>query len=421
MPSHNNRKKTRRKLGSAGRGDNEFDITNNAFASAILQDDATETSSGVHLRDELVTSIMKHEAAVYDEQHHQQLNQDQSRVARARESYHENELHERRVHSGGDEEMPNDDYSFKPMSNFASSSSHHVDNLNTSGIQDNLSQASRRNNSNSGRDNRRDGANYSTPVNSGSPPQQRPAMPKRGNSVASLTSLSSRTGSLISSGISTIKVSVSELDKMIMQRSQSDKDDEDAGYEVPLPQMPHESRRASKFRLAIGIICMALAMTIALGWGQGKFGKASSAYFYNKFVLHGNTDGGPNVAIDETTKNGSHLFEKVVTLEKGFRPNVLGDPAIHVPVVKFDKNGNIVVSVPHEMTLSHYIEFVWVKEVASNRVVLARSYDPREPYSPILKARVPAGVKLRPYVFCNIHDLWIGEEFQVPAKDLQLN
>ncbi len=246
-----------------------------------------------------------------------------------------------------------------------------------------------------------------------------------GDSRISGTTGSSRSRhSIFSSGLSSIKVQISEFDRLILQREKNSDRSLNGGsgkdnYEVPLPQMPHESKDAMIARFIISFVCMVSAILITIFLGRGQFGHASAKFMYHNFILKDNVYQHHHTLNDETTKNGSHLFEKVQTLERAYKRNVLGDPVEHKLSVAIDANGDVLVTVPnHEMVADHYIEFVWIKHVDSNQVVLARNFDPTEhqqgsgEMEAVLKAKVPSNVKLQPYLFCNRHELWVGNEFK---------
>eukprot|EP00591_Stephanopyxis_turris_P007914 CAMPEP_0195526628 /NCGR_PEP_ID=MMETSP0794_2-20130614/27796_1 /TAXON_ID=515487 /ORGANISM="Stephanopyxis turris, Strain CCMP 815" /LENGTH=144 /DNA_ID=CAMNT_0040657365 /DNA_START=238 /DNA_END=672 /DNA_ORIENTATION=+ len=119
---------------------------------------------------------------------------------------------------------------------------------------------------------------------------------------------------------------------------------------------------------------------------------------------------------------GPSLFQKVTALEDAnyigqighpiYRPNTNGAPEKHFPQVKVDGT-SVVVSVPHVMTEEHYIQFMWLKDAKANEVVLAKQFIPSDSSPPTLEARVPNGVELTPYLFCNLHGLWKGDTFKV--------
>ena len=91
--------------------------------------------------------------------------------------------------------------------------------------------------------------------------------------------------------------------------------------------------------------------------------------------------------------------------------NTRGVPEKHIPSVSVNGN-DVVITANHVMTEEHYIQFMWLKDTKTNEVVLAQELTPSED-QPILKAKVPSGVELTPYLFCNLHGLWKGEPFTV--------
>ncbi len=240
-----------------------------------------------------------------------------------------------------------------------------------------------------------------------------------------------RRTSIFSAGMSSIKVQIAEFDRLVLQRKEnSDRSlDNSTSYHVPLPLMPYETKNGMLVRMIICLVCFTSAILITIFLGRGQFGHASSSFMYHNFVLRDDTFFHHHTTLnDEMTKNGSHLFQKVLTLEKAYRPNVIGDVLNHTPHVYVDENGDIVVTVDHEMIPEHHIQFIWVKHVDSNQVVLARNFDlsidgkgdsssegsTSMPHKAVLKAKVPDDVRLKPYLFCNRHELWVGNEFHVP-------
>jgi len=119
--------------------------------------------------------------------------------------------------------------------------------------------------------------------------------------------------------------------------------------------------------------------------------------------------------------NTMPLFSKVDKLETAnymgrigqpvYRPNTSGAPEKHIPNVSVNGN-DVEISANHVMTEEHYIQFMWLKDTKTNEVVLAKELTPLEDKA-VLKAKVPNGVTLTPYLFCNLHGLWIGEPFTV--------
>jgi len=51
--------------------------------------------------------------------------------------------------------------------------------------------------------------------------------------------------------------------------------------------------------------------------------------------------------------------------------------------------------------------------VTSTEVVCCKGFPSTDPSPPTMKVQCPAGVELRPYLFCNLHGLWKGDEFTV--------
>lgn len=458
--------------------DEEFDISNNAFATAILTDDTSEEGSSVLLRHELMESIMTHEVAVHDDEYPQEndgLNPPSSppraggmgtgmegglEAGMGGEVGRGGGLDPRSAPAsmpmmGGEPRGQNpaiselDDYSFRPNPAGVGSLPHHQEIMNDRLMSRGMNRGSMGMSRGDSFNSKYSRFSYSNPEvqeevqqyqqqeqqeqqyrrqqnqqryqqeqqhyqnqHGQHPPQQRPTIQKRASSILSI---GSKTGSIISSGLSSIKVQISEIDRMIMQSQKSSHTEE--GYQVPLPKMPYETRKACSIRTGIGAACLLIALIISISTSNGQIGQNTAEYFYKKFVLHGDsmpTD--PIVLNDETLRNGSHLFAKVESYEQGFKPNKEGKAEDHLPSVQVDKNGSIEVVIPdHPMTKEHYIKFIWIKHVPSDKTVLARNFDPEEDgIEPILKARVPSGAKLQAYLFCNQHKLWRGEEFQVP-------
>ena len=122
-----------------------------------------------------------------------------------------------------------------------------------------------------------------------------------------------------------------------------------------------------------------------------------------------------------SAQQGLPLFAKVEKLETAnyigqvgqpiYRPNVSGEPERHMPQVKVDGN-DVEISANHIQSEDNYVQFIWLKDADTNEVVLAKELTPADE-KPVLKARVPSGVTLRPYLFCKMHGLWKGEPFKV--------
>lgn len=99
--------------------------------------------------------------------------------------------------------------------------------------------------------------------------------------------------------------------------------------------------------------------------------------------------------------------------KKIYEPNTSGDPSKHIPLVTVGDDGLVTVSVNHVMKPEHFIQFMWLKDVKKDEVVCVKGFPSSEPSPPTLKVTCPPGVELRPYLFCNLHGLWKGDEFAV--------
>lgn len=94
-----------------------------------------------------------------------------------------------------------------------------------------------------------------------------------------------------------------------------------------------------------------------------------------------------------------------------FPPNSNGSPAKHLPKVVVNGN-DIEISADHVMTEEHYIQYIWLRDVDKDEVVLVKACTPSED-KPFLKAKVPSGVTLSPCLYCNLHGLWRGDSFTI--------
>jgi len=399
---------------------NDFDISNNAFASAILDDDS-DASSG--LRDEIFESIVSHDVAVqHESESHRRGPYAIQGSSQRRDSFSQkqnmsmNSIQEEfenldQVNVGIDDE---DDFSFRPPPGHTSLPHHNQ--LNKRNKSDHLV-ANRRQSFNSfdyaddDDQEEGDGDNYDD-----KPKQEVKKKMMMIPNRPSLSSVRSITGSIISSGISSVKVQVSELDKMLLQRRESERFPTSGTYEVPLPTMPFETRKAMYLRVFVGLLCFSMALVTTIFYGEGQLGHASASLLYRNIILQGasDIDNQNQILNNGNTIDGAHLFEKVKTLEKGFKANVNGDPGTHIPIVNLMNQGMIEITVGNEMEYEDYVQFMWVKDVNKKEVVLAKNFSPDNNAAPVLKAQVPSGAVLQPFLFFNINELWVGEPFQVP-------
>mmetsp|Transcript_27247 Transcript_27247/g.40346 ORF Transcript_27247/g.40346 Transcript_27247/m.40346 type:complete len:435 (-) Transcript_27247:591-1895(-) len=194
-----------------------------------------------------------------------------------------------------------------------------------------------------------------------------------------------------------------------------------SSYRIPMPTMPFETKRGTLVRVAMGIIFLSLSVIFTmLGAGNGQVGMSVSSYLYNNLIVE---DSG-GATVEETppssvTSNGSHLFEILRGLERDYAPNTNGIADYHIPIVQL-KGAELEVEVglkPHVMSENHYIKYIWLRDVDANSIVLAKEFKPSDDSPPSLRAKVPRGVKLQPYVFCILHDLWVGDPFQVQNEN----
>ena len=109
----------------------------------------------------------------------------------------------------------------------------------------------------------------------------------------------------------------------------------------------------------------------------------------------------------ETANRVGQPFRKI------YQPNTVGDPAKHLPLATVSENRLVTVQANHVMKPEHYIQFMWLKDVQKDQVVFVKGFPSSEPSPPTLQVVCPPGVTLRPYLFCNLHGLWKGDEFTV--------
>jgi len=100
-----------------------------------------------------------------------------------------------------------------------------------------------------------------------------------------------------------------------------------------------------------------------------------------------------------------------------YTPNTGGDPQKYMPRVKVSDDRTVNVSVTVSPTKDDYVQFIWLKDANTDEVVLVKAFPPpAEDVTtdfPILAAKVPAGVTLRPYSFSTGSGLWKGDDFKV--------
>jgi desulfoferrodoxin (superoxide reductase-like protein) len=94
--------------------------------------------------------------------------------------------------------------------------------------------------------------------------------------------------------------------------------------------------------------------------------------------------------------------------------NSKGAPEKHLPKVSVS-DGNVQIVVPHVMDPEkpHYIEYVWLKDEKSGKVLAAKAFKAIDSSPPTLSASVKSGTTARALLYCNLHGLWEGEAFSV--------
>jgi desulfoferrodoxin-like iron-binding protein len=101
--------------------------------------------------------------------------------------------------------------------------------------------------------------------------------------------------------------------------------------------------------------------------------------------------------------------------EFGAEVNTKGAPEKHIPNVETSGTGSVKVVVPHVMDPEkpHYIEYIWLKDEATNKVVAAKRFKATDASPPTLTASIKKGSTVKPLLFCNLHGLWQGDSVSV--------
>jgi desulfoferrodoxin (superoxide reductase-like protein) len=168
---------------------------------------------------------------------------------------------------------------------------------------------------------------------------------------------------------------------------------EEEGHPLSVHAQAEEEEDSSRRQSLIAALAVAAGVFSSREEAQAFFGEPPSLYRQAEAIENANYLG--------------DFFHKI------YEPNSNGDPAKHFPKVSIDGDGIVTVSADHVMTAEHYIQFIWLKDVKRNEVVVVKNLPPTDPTPPSLKAQCPRGVTLRPYLFCNLHGLWKGDEFTV--------
>eukprot|EP00930_Biecheleria_cincta_P087587 TRINITY_DN76812_c0_g1_i1.p1 TRINITY_DN76812_c0_g1~~TRINITY_DN76812_c0_g1_i1.p1 ORF type:complete len:235 (+),score=47.72 TRINITY_DN76812_c0_g1_i1:52-756(+) len=115
-------------------------------------------------------------------------------------------------------------------------------------------------------------------------------------------------------------------------------------------------------------------------------------------------------------KEPSAGMDLMELLDKDKTPNDNGAPEKHIPTVTIKPKG-VIVSVPHVMDAEkpHYIQFMYLAEPETGKLLAVKRFKPDDPSPPQLIARAPEGTYVAG-LYCNLHGRWEGEPFKVPAS-----
>lgn len=121
--------------------------------------------------------------------------------------------------------------------------------------------------------------------------------------------------------------------------------------------------------------------------------------------------GAPRVAL---AASALALKLQALETENAEQVNSNGVPEKHLPQVTVSNN-KVQVVVPHVMDPEkpHFIEYIWLKDTMSNKVVASKAFKATDRSPPTLKATVTKGTTIKPLLFCNLHGLWEGQVLTV--------
>ncbi len=167
-------------------------------------------------------------------------------------------------------------------------------------------------------------------------------------------------------------------------------------------------------RSAISATTGIITSSILLSQSQFQLEPANAATTENPTAAR---NGPPLDVLVNKIEKGKYFGPDVIKMknkEPQFAPNSNGAPEKHLPnvVVGGVDGTDLEISVNHVMTDEHYIQFMWLRDVNLDEVVLVKALTSSEE-RPVLKAKVPKGVTLVPCLYCNLHGLWKGEAFTV--------
>ena len=99
--------------------------------------------------------------------------------------------------------------------------------------------------------------------------------------------------------------------------------------------------------------------------------------------------------------------------------NTKGAPEKHLPVMTIlasvGSKKRVQVMVPHVMDPEkpHFIEYLWLKDVNSAKVLASKKFKATDASPPTITANVKENTTVKALLFCNLHGLWQGEEMSV--------
>eukprot|EP00635_Sarcinochrysidales_sp_CCMP3193_P008262 CAMPEP_0118889380 /NCGR_PEP_ID=MMETSP1166-20130328/333_1 /TAXON_ID=1104430 /ORGANISM="Chrysoreinhardia sp, Strain CCMP3193" /LENGTH=217 /DNA_ID=CAMNT_0006827967 /DNA_START=22 /DNA_END=675 /DNA_ORIENTATION=- len=106
------------------------------------------------------------------------------------------------------------------------------------------------------------------------------------------------------------------------------------------------------------------------------------------------------------------VARKILQIERlNVDSNVNGDPKKHLPQVAV-ADAKVTCTVPHVMDPAkpHFIEYLWLKDEATETIIAAKQFKATDPAPPSLVApSVKRGTTVVPVAYCNLHGLWIGD------------
>lgn len=106
---------------------------------------------------------------------------------------------------------------------------------------------------------------------------------------------------------------------------------------------------------------------------------------------------------------------KDIELKYADSVNTNGAPEKHLPeMAMYDGSVEAVVNHVMDPDKPHYIEYMWIKDMKTGRILASRQFQPTDPSPPSITAsNVKDGSLVKAFLFCNLHGLWQGEAMTV--------